>query len=105
MNPTIRDVIRRRTRQLLLIGLMGWLMFPAAAALGHKNRPVMPLFIVGGILFAVAVIGLQRVRCPKCAAPLGQFAMPIAIAWRRKINFCPYCGVSLDEPAPQKLIS
>jgi len=59
---------------------------------------------VGAILFAGAILAMQwTLKCPKCKARVGQtIAMPLAFSWGAgpKINFCPYCGVSLDEPVP-----
>lgn len=56
-------------------------------------------------MFGGAMFAMQRiVKCPKCKANLGRtIAMPLSLSWGSgpKINFCPYCAVSLDEPATQ----
>jgi hypothetical protein len=61
--------------------------------------------MVGFALFFGAILALQRlVKCPNCKARLGQtIAMPLALSWGSgpKVNFCPFCGVNLDEPVPQ----
>jgi hypothetical protein len=83
-------------------------MFPLGAVLGKSLPHGVPEAIipVGGMfLFGGAILVLQRtVRCPKCKARLGQtIAMPLAFSWGSgpKINFCPYCGVSLDQALPR----
>lgn len=106
MNPTIRDVIKRRVRWISLIAVAGWLLFPLSMSQVQKGHPPPPLFFVGMLLFVGAILAIQFVvRCPRCSAPLGQIALTIAFGWlRRRVNFCPYCGVSLDEPVPHKAI-
>ena len=51
-----------------------------------------------------ALVAMQRgIKCPKCKAKLGQtIAMSLAFSWGSgpKVNFCPFCGVNLDEPRP-----
>jgi hypothetical protein len=103
MNETIRDRIKRRVRSWLLIAVGGWLLFALATAMG-RGKTDLPLIALGFTLFAAAILGIHTtVRCPKCSARLGQtIAMPLAfnIGWSPPINFCPYCGVSLDQPCP-----
>jgi hypothetical protein len=110
MNETIRQHLNRRIRWLGAAGLGGWLLVAAAAGLfsGHRSGgPPSPLFFAGFALFGGAMLLIQRVRCPKCSTPLGQIATQMAFSLfrKRKINYCPYCGVSLEEPMPEKLIS
>jgi hypothetical protein len=56
------------------------------------------------IVFMGAILALNYlVKCPKCANNLGRtIALPVGLSLGtgRKIKFCPYCGVSLDEPCP-----
>ena len=82
-------------------------MFPLGAAIAQRlpdgaARAAMP--IVGFVMFGGAILALQRiVKCPKCKARLGQtIAMPVAFGWGSgpRVNFCPFCGVKLDEPIP-----
>jgi hypothetical protein len=73
-----------------------------------KNLPDgavrIALPVVGFVMFGGAILALQwAVKCPKCLAKLGRtVAMPIAFSWGSgpRINYCPYCGVQLDEPLP-----
>jgi hypothetical protein len=57
----------------------------------------IPLLFV--VLYTAVIFG---VRCPSCRGQWGWIAIysgsPISI--RRKLRFCPYCGVSLDDPVP-----
>ena len=107
MNDTIRDYIRRRVWWCAAFAVGGWLMFPLGAAIAQRlpdgaARAAMP--IVGFVMFGGAILALQRiVKCPKCKARLGQtIAMPVAFGWGSgpRVNFCPFCGVKLDEPIP-----
>jgi hypothetical protein len=82
------------------VGFGCWLLLAIAGPLGfHGNQ--LPLFAIIGVLgFGGAIISIMFIRCPKCSAPLGQtIAMPTALRiGGRQVNFCPYCGVGLDEP-------
>lgn len=107
MNQTIRDYLKRRVRLCLAFAAGGWLLIALGGALAQRlpdtvPRPAIPL--VGFVLFFGAILTMQRsVKCPKCRAKLGQtIAMPLAFKWGSgpQVNFCPFCGVSLDEPRP-----
>jgi len=105
---SIRLYLKRRVWWCAGIAFAGWLMFPLAAAIAKKlpeGAPQAALPFVGLALFFGAILALQRlVKCPNCKARLGQtIAMPLALSWGSgpKVNFCPFCGVNLDEPVPQ----
>ena len=108
MNQTMRDYIRRRVWWCVAFAVGGWLMFPLGAAFERRLPDGVAraaVWIVGFVMFGGAILALQRfVRCPKCKARLGQtIAMPVAFSWGSgpKVNFCPFCGVNLDEPLPR----
>ena len=107
MTGTIRDYIKRRVWWCAALGFGGWLMFALGTAIARNMPDVVPPAAapaVGFVMFGGAILALQRiVRCPRCKAKLGQtVAMPIACSWGSgpKVNFCPFCGVNLDEPLP-----
>jgi len=107
MSGSIRQYIKRRVWWCAAVALGGWLMIPLGGVI-VKNLPDGPvriaLPVVGFVMFGGAILALQwAVKCPKCMAKLGRtVAMPIAFSWGSgpKINYCPYCGVNLDEPLP-----
>lgn len=107
MKDTIRQYIKRRVWWCAAAGGIGWLMFPLAAALGSKLPAAIPPGLIvgtGGLAFAGAILALNwLVKCPQCKANLGRtVAMPIAFSWGSgpRVNYCPYCGVNLDQPVP-----
>ena len=109
MHETIRQYIRRRVWWCSAIAVGGWLLFPLATAIGNylpEGFPRAAVPVAGIVLFAGAILAMQRiVKCAKCKARLAQtIAMPVAFSWGSgpKINFCPYCGVHLDEPVPDR---
>jgi DNA-directed RNA polymerase subunit RPC12/RpoP len=103
VNETIRDRIKRRVRWCIAIALSGWLIFPlAAASSGGKPRP--ELILLGFVFFGGAILALQwAVKCPRCSARMGQeIGMRVGLSvFRKPPNFCPYCGVNLDQPVAQ----
>lgn len=118
--PTIREEIRRRSRATGWIGavvgvgfgIVGTLFGFAAFAVHAQHARLPPramLYVMIGLMF-LFVIAMNLVRraaggatnCPKCAADLRPFAFFMAdIPNRKKINLCPYCGISLDDPMPE----
>jgi hypothetical protein len=107
MNQTIRSYIAARVRWCLAFAVVGWLLIPLAATLGKSlpdNVPQGAFVLLGFLVFGAAILAMQwLVTCPKCKAKLGKtIAMPLAVSWGSgpKVNFCPYCGVNLDEPVP-----
>jgi hypothetical protein len=108
MNPTIRQYIKRRVWWCMALGFGGWLVFALCGVIARSlpdGLPKIALPFVGIAMFGGAILALQLiVRCPKCKAKLAQtIAMPVAFSgWRSgpKVNFCPFCGVNLDEPMP-----
>jgi hypothetical protein len=104
MNETIRTYIKARVRWRLAIGVGGWVV--VATSVGTRlDNPLVS--ILGFLTFGGAILALQWIKCPKCAVRLGQIAMTMAVpGLKPQPNFCPYCGVSLDEPrATQTIIS
>jgi drug/metabolite transporter (DMT)-like permease len=107
MNGTIRDYIKTRVRWCFAVAIAGWLMVALGGGFAKdlpRSIPPFALPLVGFVMFGGSILALQRIaKCPKCKANLGQtIAMPLALSWGSgpKINFCPFCGVRLDEPRP-----
>jgi hypothetical protein len=105
---TLRSYIRKRMYWCCAVAVAGWLLIPVAAILGKDvpgtmREPVLP--VLGFLMFGGPILVMQRVvRCPKCKANLARtIAMPVAFTWGSgpRVNFCPYCGVSLDQELPQ----
>lgn len=107
MSATIRDYLKGRIRWCLAFAVGGWLLIALGGGFAAHlpegiPRPAIPL--LGFIVFFGAIIAIQRsIKCPKCKARLGRtIAMPLAVNFGSgpQVNFCPFCGVSLDEPQP-----
>lgn len=96
MNETIRSYIKRRVRWCMAIGIGGWVVI--ATSIGtHVNNPIVS--VLGFVTFGGAILALQWIKRPRCSARLGQIARTLGMpGLKPQPNFCPYCGVSLDEP-------
>jgi hypothetical protein len=101
MNETIRAHIKRRVRWFMAIGFLAWLLIPAWLGVAGDHQPPYVPFVAMAI-FAAAALGLQFfVRCPRCKTRLGQIGIQVGVGiLKPTVNFCPYCGVNLDEPLP-----
>lgn len=101
---SIRSRIKRRVRWLAALAALGWLTFPLSAAL-NRGHPE-PLYVLCGMVpFLGGIFGFQyAIKCPRCRTRMGQeIGMRIGLSiWGKEPNFCPYCGVSLDEPCSRE---
>ena len=101
---TIRDYIKRRARWGFGIAIAAWLVVAISGNMGFRFPGARFVAIGGAFGFMGAILSFLFIRCPKCRARLGQtIAMPTALRfsrWSPQVNYCPYCGVSLDEPIP-----
>jgi hypothetical protein len=78
----------------MAVAVASWLLFIASGVFARfLHYPA--LTIIGFAGFAGAILGLVfLVRCPRCGGILGGFPLSFG---KMRVNFCPYCGVSLDE--------
>jgi hypothetical protein len=91
-----------RLRKLMIAVVVSWLAF-TAAGFGASARviPAWVPFVPFAGFFAVVLLMLLWIRCPRCSGPLGQNAWYLNAKnrfYQRRVNFCPNCGVSFDEP-------
>lgn len=101
MPETIRERIKRRVRWTLGAAVLGWLLVASPSTV--KGSVAIAAAMLGMVLFLGAIISLALVRCPKCSARIGHtIAMPVAFSLgrRQRVNYCPFCGVHLDEACP-----
>lgn len=102
MNQTIRGYIKSRVRWLFAFGALGWLTFPLSQFVHAGDKVGAGLPVLGALIFLGAIIALNwAIKCPRYRANLSwTIAMAVGLSWGSgsKVNFCPYCGVSLDEP-------
>lgn len=112
MDETIRDRLRRRIRLCIAIGVGGWLA-PAflmgivgawVAQTQAYNRAAGAVYLSGFVVLGGALFTARRTLCPACSEPIGKMiGMSVAFpVFRKPPNFCPYCGVHLDNPVPAK---
>jgi len=84
----------------MAVGLTGFALAFLAPEIPAEYRFVA---VIGPMMFVVGIITVQWLtKCPKCDTRLGQeMSQKIAFTFFGKApNFCPYCGISLDEQCP-----
>jgi hypothetical protein len=99
----IREYMATRRRVFIGIGIASWLGFAGSIILIPRveARPWFSLIFFGG--FAAAILGIMfLLKCSRCGGALGFGSAPFTgertTGIYRRLNFCPYCGISLDEP-------
>jgi hypothetical protein len=84
------------------MALPGFVMFGAGMAASEGHRAFVAVGLLGFALFGGSILYMMfSGRCVHCRRLLGRmFAQsmgsPVSIA--SDLQFCPYCGASLDEP-------
>ena len=83
----------------IILAVISWL--GAAASLFAAGQQFPWLFLVFFAGFGAAIIGIMYfLKCPRCHGPLGMTNASLSMSsvpFYRRMNYCPYCGVSLDE--------
>ena len=94
---TIRSYIARKVALGFGAAFIGFLF--AVAVMLFNEGENSPFFVLAFIPFIAAILFINfGVRCPRCK---GNLAMTPAaypnFSRKHRFNFCPYCGVSVDE--------
>jgi len=100
---TIRDYLRRRKARYLGIGI-ACLVFAGGSILaygisGHAAYSTAGLGFVFGYLACVVLS--RSLACPRCRSNVGSYATWLNLrpsGFFRRMNHCPGCGTSFDEP-------
>ena len=93
---TIREYLRkRRTKLWLLVGGLVLLMLAVSALDGTMGlvASVATLVIFSGVMYGFG----HWSRCPRCQTRLGTGVSLSTRTLAGPINYCPYCGVSLEQ--------
>ena len=99
---TIRMFLLARFRKLMFAGTLSWLSCAAAGFSTFAGFiPTWVALIPFAAFICVVLMTLLWIRCPRCNGPLGQNAGFLNVKnrfFQKRVNFCPYCGVSFDTP-------
>jgi hypothetical protein len=101
---TIRQVLKRRARLLRLVLVLSSIGLPLIVwyGIGVRANWVPGLFLAAFI--GVSAFASRCLRCPRCHEGLGfaKFTPPgrKPSGWFKpdEVDFCFYCGVSMNEP-------
>jgi len=96
---TIRDYVRRRVVIGYGLAFLGVGIFMASAFLTDGRDKEADFFLFGFVPFLAAVVFIHFfIRCPRCKGNLALTpAVYPSLSRKHRLNFCPYCGVSVDE--------
>jgi hypothetical protein len=102
---TIRGYIKRRV--LWGFGAFFGSFFVTSVLttwIGTPGPSVVAVGAIGTLIGLVGYVSIVFIRCPKCRANMGlTIAIPTAAhIFGRKVQYCPYCAVSLDDPMPPR---
>lgn len=98
---TISTAINAKVRRAKIVGFSFWLLF-AVSIFVPSTGSVLFLSVIPFVGFAATILYIIFfIKCPRCSARLGPVTMQSGGIFSRKakLNFCPNCGVDLNEPA------
>jgi len=85
----------------IALAIVSWLGFGVSISLVDESVGFPALTFFFFACFGASVLGiLLFLKCPRCRGPLGATNATLKMGdflFTRRMNFCPYCGVSLDE--------
>jgi hypothetical protein len=98
---TIREGINKQKRTATIVAYAGFTLCALGAILGAGQ---VLAFLPGFAIFGGAVFYGLSIRCPICHGAIGflvsHSGTPFSVS--RKIQYCPYCGVTLDSELDDK---
>jgi hypothetical protein len=99
---TIRDYIKRRVSWAFFAFFAGAAVSMLLPLIGGKQLAAAIGLIVG-VAAMLGYFSMLFIRCPRCRAFIStSIAFPTAFRlFGRKVQYCPYCAVNLDEPMPE----
>lgn len=90
---TIRDHLKSKLNKARAVAFISLLVFGISAFWGADSDLVSVLVLIPfGFAAASTIYILYGINCPRCDASMGK-----VLSGSGKTNFCPQCGVSLDE--------
>ncbi len=97
---TTREILNKKKRNAAIFYFSSFLLLVLSAIIGSYYKPIMIFVVIAAVACIISVLYLLfGIRCPKCNNYLGviisYFGGPFAIS--KKINYCPYCGIKLDD--------
>jgi hypothetical protein len=98
---TTRERINRYGQRTFWMALIGFVIF-SGGGMASKSHPEFKIAaIFGFVLFGAAIICVRfGGRCVRCHRPLGRLwygSWGTAFGIASDLQFCPYCGGSLDD--------
>ena len=101
---TTRERVNRDGRRMFLLALIGFVMFAGGMTASQARREFIILGLSGFALFGGAIIyRMFSGRCVHCQRPLARLFYQTwgsAFNIASDLQFCPYCGRSLDDDKP-----
>ncbi len=100
---TIRDMLNKKKRDAAIIYFVAFatLAISILMMISINYKPIILFVVIASIICFLSLLHLFfGIRCPKCSNNLGSmtaysFSSPFSIP--KKINYCPYCGIKMDE--------
>lgn len=90
---TIREHLKAKLNKARVIGVISLVAFATVGILTSSSDQVSPLFLIPFAAFGGSVVYiLYVIRCSRCNTRMGQ-----VMSQFRTTNYCPQCGVNLDE--------
>jgi hypothetical protein len=88
---------------LFLAGIVIGLVFGEDSVLAEEPVYFLCLPGLGAAVLGALFMYLHRLPCPRCRNELGYlFLQDSLLQVTKEWRFCPYCGLALDDPMPER---
>jgi endogenous inhibitor of DNA gyrase (YacG/DUF329 family) len=96
---TIREYLKRRGNRLTNWFMASLVTSVLCVVFARNNFPLLysSIVLMFGMML-VLIFGMSRTPCPRCGKRLGNTASAANNPFSKRAQFCPHCGLSVDEP-------
>jgi hypothetical protein len=97
---TLRQYIRRRVGWGLAAFFGAFVVSSIVSGLIGRGNVAIATSLVAGLIGITGYFSILFIRCLNCRANISMtIAIPTAARlFGRKVQYCPYCAVNLDDP-------
>jgi hypothetical protein len=85
----------------MILGIVAWVGFAVSGLLSVQYDLTWLPFPFFALFAAAVLMNMLWIKCPRCLGRLGMTNLPLTPSGKwlgmRPMNYCPYCGVSIDE--------
>ena len=98
---SIRELLAKKQRKFIGIMLLAWALSIVAVVALPGHAALVTQYAAIAVMLVASVSLYRTARCPRCSAKLWLSLHKLAPLgpFQPRLNHCPACGVSTNDPA------